>query len=69
MSATCSLLQLTGPAYSGNEVASLSVCLLNEPWHVMACVGKFMEESKISGFHCGDYEDWRLLGCYAILLL
>jgi hypothetical protein len=21
---------------------------------------------KISGFHGGDYEEWRLLGCYAV---
>jgi hypothetical protein len=24
---------------------------------------------KISYFHGGDYEEWRLLGCYAVLLL
>jgi hypothetical protein len=24
---------------------------------------------KISGFHGGDYEEWRLLGCYAVWLL
>jgi hypothetical protein len=24
---------------------------------------------KISGFHGGDYEEWRFLGCYAVWLL
>jgi hypothetical protein len=24
---------------------------------------------KIWGFHGGDYEEWRLLGCYAVWLL
>jgi hypothetical protein len=24
---------------------------------------------KIWGFHCGDYEEWHLLGCYAVWLL
>jgi hypothetical protein len=24
---------------------------------------------KISGFHGNDYEEWRLLGCYAVWLL
>jgi hypothetical protein len=24
---------------------------------------------KIWGFHCSDYEEWRLLGCYAMWLL
>jgi hypothetical protein len=24
--------------------------------------------SKISGFHGGDYEEWCLLGCYAVWL-
>jgi hypothetical protein len=24
---------------------------------------------KTSGFHGGDYEEWRLLGCYAVWLL
>jgi hypothetical protein len=27
------------------------------------------KESKISGFHGGDYEEWCLLGCYAVRLL
>jgi hypothetical protein len=24
---------------------------------------------KIGGFHCGDYVEWHLLGCYAMWLL
>jgi hypothetical protein len=30
-------------------------------------VGK--QERKIWGFHGGDYEEWCLLGCYAVWLL
>jgi hypothetical protein len=28
-----------------------------------------MKKSKISGFHGGDYEEWRILGYYAVWLL
>jgi hypothetical protein len=30
---------------------------------------KICAKSKIWGFHSGDYEEWRLLGCYAVWLL
>jgi hypothetical protein len=26
-------------------------------------------QCKILGFHGGDYEEWRLLGCYAVALV
>jgi hypothetical protein len=30
---------------------------------------KQSSECKISGFHGRNYEEWRLLGCYAVWLL
>jgi hypothetical protein len=29
-------------------------------------VGTLLESCKIWGFHGGDYEEWRLLGCYVV---
>jgi hypothetical protein len=31
--------------------------------------GKYLSGCKIWGFHGGDYEEWCLLGCYAVWLL
>jgi hypothetical protein len=41
-------------------------------WPVLKCVYIFLGLSvlcKIWGFHSGDYEEWHLLGCYAVWLL
>jgi hypothetical protein len=35
--------------------------LVTDPSQLMLC--------KIGGFHGGNYEEWHLLGCYAVRLL
>jgi hypothetical protein len=32
-------------------------------------VGNFLAKHNDYGFHGGDYEEWRILGCYAVWLL
>jgi hypothetical protein len=32
----------------------------------VTCIKTFEHSCKILGFHDGDYEEWRLLGCYAV---
>jgi hypothetical protein len=34
-----------------------------------ATVATYLLSCKIWGFHGGDYEEWCLLGCYAVWLL
>jgi hypothetical protein len=51
-------------------VGSLACCctLKGQPL-LLYIVSNQMQFCKISGFHGGDYEECRLLGCYAVWLL
>jgi hypothetical protein len=38
-------------------------------WDAVCLIGMKLQKCKIWGFHGGDYEEWCLLGCYAVWLL
>jgi hypothetical protein len=52
------LLEYRNPVRTSQETHYVSATELSQ---LMLC--------KISGFHGGDYDEWRLLGCYIVWLL
>jgi hypothetical protein len=54
--------------YSSTSITRIMKSKMWWEGHV-ARMGQKRNVCKISGFHGGAYEEWHLLGCYAVLLL
>jgi hypothetical protein len=55
------LLNIRPQSHGKQEIKDVIICT----WSLQICI----MSCKIFGFHGGDYEEWRLLGCYAMWLL
>jgi hypothetical protein len=58
---TAFFIRVTGIGELGTTPAVTHYISTTEPSRLMLC--------KILGFHCGDYEEWCLLGYYTMRLL
>jgi hypothetical protein len=62
--------------FDENETIHICTSILSSIWALLilnkaavAAIHKQYYLCKIWGFHGGDYEEWCLLGCYAVWLL